>query len=354
MKKLTKSVIKQIAIKRLSEKHYLLFAIRYLLSTICYLLFTTCYLYGAFKENIWTARTAAMGGAFSAVSDDVSSTIFNPAGLAQIERNEANFTYAQKFLNLPNVQTSNMNGLFGYTVPKIGAFGLGYLSSGVSDLYTEQSIILTYSAPLHILLGEKTVTVARRTKEFPILPIPIYAGLNIKYLSVGYNLDEKTKLRSGGDPVFKDGTSKGGVAVDIGFLVMPLEKLSAALSVKNLLTPDVGLKISETVPLELTLGGGYKFGDAGVFEDLKVSLDLSNRIPQGASPEFNWRFGVESWFSYHRYAARLGLNNTEIALGGGIIQSLGHVELQLDYSFTMPMHLSDNFGSHRLSLSTRF
>lgn len=320
-------------------------------------LLASCILYPvsvfcAFKENIWTARTAGLGGAFSSVSNDVSAVIFNPAGLSQIERADANFTYTQKYIGLPNVKVGNAIALFGYPVEKIGAFGVGYLSSDVSGLYTEQSIILTYSSPLHKILGTKIVKVGKKTKEFPVLELPIYLGLNLKFLTLGYNLDERTKTLK--DPVFADATSKSGLAADFGVMVKPLEKISTSLVVKNLLTPDLGLKTSETVPREFLLGGALKVGDFKFFEDFTISLDLSNRIPQKGTQEFNYRLGLESWFDYHRYAARLGFNDTGISLGGGIIQTIASVDVQIDYAFVLPLYLADNIGSHRLSLTTRF
>ncbi|MDI6756959.1 MAG: hypothetical protein QME32_02940 [Endomicrobiia bacterium] len=316
-------------------------------------------LYPAFKENIWPARASAMGGAFCAVSNDVSAMIFNPAGLSQIERREANFGYTQKFMGLPNVTVGNMAVMFGYPFEKIGTFGISYLSSDVSSLYAEQTLALSYSAPIHKMLGTKTVKVGKRSMEFPNMTLPVYAGLNLKMLSIKYNTagDE----RAAKDPVFADAQVSGGLAADLGFLVKPTEKLSSSLVVKNLLSPNLaigkdsaGAAASEPAPMEIGVGAAYRFGDFGAFEDFVAALDIANRMPKDAAAEMNWRLGAESWFAYHRYAARIGFNNTELALGGGLIQTVGSVEIQLDYSFALPLSVSDNSGHHRLSVTTRF
>ena len=321
------------------------------------------HLYGAFKENIWSARSAAMGGAFMAVSNEAASFVsFNPAGIAQLEMKEAGFGYTQKFMGLPNVTVGNMSACFAYPyIEKIGAFGVGYLSSDVSSLYGEQTIAVNYSVPLHKILGSKIVKVGKRQKEFPRLSLPVYAGLNLKMLSIKYNTsqDPMTSI----DPVFKNGgTGAGGLAADIGFLVKPSEQISAALVVKNLLSPNVAIgkdstgstAASETVPMEIGVGGAWRAGDKGVFEDITAALDVVSRSPKDASSEFNWRLGAESWFSYHRYAARIGFNNTDMSLGGGLVRAFGPVELQIDYGFTLPLSVSDNSGHHRISVTTRF
>ncbi len=317
-------------------------------------------LFAAFKENIWSARSSAMGGAFMALSNEAASISFNPAGIAQLEMKEANFGYTQKFLGLPNVTVGNMTAFFAYPyVEKIGAFGVGYISSDVSSLYSEQTIALNYSVPLHKMLGSKIVKVGKKQKEFPRLSLPIYAGLNLKMLSIKYNIsqDPNTSI----DPVFKNGDSAGGLTADIGFLVKPIESISAALVVKNFLSPNIaigkdssGSSASETVPMEIGVGGAFRAGDKGVFEDITVALDLVSRSPKDASSEFNWRLGLESWFGYHRYAGRLGFNNTDFSLGGGLIRNLGPIELEVDYAFTLPLSVSDNSGHHRISVATRF
>lgn len=313
----------------------------------------------AFKENIWAARPSAMGGAFSAVSNDVSAIFFNPAGLSQIERPEGNFGYTQKFMGLPNVTVGNMSAMFGYPAEKIGAFGLGYFSSDVSSLYSERTIALTYSAPIHKMLGTKTLKVGKRSMEFPKLSVPVYAGLNLKMLSINYNIGDDP--RAARDPVFDGGQSAGGLAADIGFLVKPADKLSTALVIKNLISPNLAIgkdsddkKASEAAPMEIGLGVAWRFGDFGTFEDFVAALDIANRAPKDGAAETNWRLGAESWFGYHRYAARLGINNTEIALGGGLVRTFGNLELQVDYSFALPLAVSDNSGHHRLSVTTRF
>ncbi|MCU7495542.1 MAG: UPF0164 family protein [Ignavibacteria bacterium] len=83
------------------------------------------------------SRAAAMGGAFSASSDDISSTYWNPAGLARISSNEASFNHVKWFadINLENAAfATNIQG-FG----TVGAF--------VSVLTTSEMMVTTIDMP---------------------------------------------------------------------------------------------------------------------------------------------------------------------------------------------------------------
>lgn len=72
-------------------------------------------------------RPSAMGGAFTALSDDKSALYYNPAGLSQIEYNEVGVTYNKWVLD-----TSLSSVLYGHSFGDSGgvAAGLTYLDSG--------------------------------------------------------------------------------------------------------------------------------------------------------------------------------------------------------------------------------
>ncbi len=53
---------------------------------------------GEFMSIDVSARARALGGAFSAVSNDVYATFYNPAGLAQVQSTQLGFTHTQQFL----------------------------------------------------------------------------------------------------------------------------------------------------------------------------------------------------------------------------------------------------------------
>jgi len=55
---------------------------------------------GAFMENGGGARALGMGGAFTAVADDPSTTFWNPAGLASAEKREILLMHSERFGDL--------------------------------------------------------------------------------------------------------------------------------------------------------------------------------------------------------------------------------------------------------------
>jgi len=95
---------------------------------------------GAFMENGGGARALGMGGAFTAVAGDASTTFWNPAGLGGFDRNEAMLMHAERFGDLVDrdfaagVMPLNMS-LFG---DENGALGITIIRLGIDDIaFTE-------------------------------------------------------------------------------------------------------------------------------------------------------------------------------------------------------------------------
>jgi len=83
---------------------------------------------GEWLSRYLGARTAGMGGAFVAVSDEALGVVWNPAGISQLSQNEVNFEtsfmYESTTLNAFSI------ALPGRTIP---SFGLSVLSLGSGD-----------------------------------------------------------------------------------------------------------------------------------------------------------------------------------------------------------------------------
>src|SRR5436305_1138881 len=71
-----------------------------LLLTLALLLSSLPAAQAAFLDDGWGARPVGMGGAFTAISDDSNASLYNPAGIAQLQWNEFSATYAQLFSGL--------------------------------------------------------------------------------------------------------------------------------------------------------------------------------------------------------------------------------------------------------------
>src|SRR5712671_2289997 len=95
-------------------------------------LLSTPILSASFEPLPVGGRAAGMGEAYSAISDDVFSLYYNPAGVLQITRPEIGSYYSQLYPGLTdNSQISRM--FVGYAQPfgkegRHGAIGASYLS----------------------------------------------------------------------------------------------------------------------------------------------------------------------------------------------------------------------------------
>ncbi|MCP4572113.1 MAG: UPF0164 family protein [bacterium] len=91
---------------------------------------------GAFMENGGGARALAMGGAFTAVADDPSTTFWNPAGLAGSENRELLLMHAERFGDLIDRDFVAYNqpvewNIFG---GESSGFGVTVIRLGIDDI----------------------------------------------------------------------------------------------------------------------------------------------------------------------------------------------------------------------------
>ncbi len=299
---------------------------------------------GAFKSSGWGTRPAGMGGAFCAIADDTSGPLWNPAGITQVKRPEANFMYARLFTGL---ETVNLGlDYFSFVFPRnkyTGAWGVSWANFSCTDLYREDTVSITYAERLNDL--------------FPRLIPEVSIGASLKYLSHGYTLDEYAKHDT--ETVFDKGTSKYAFTGDVGLLVRsnPGREpwISIGASVKNIIKADVGLRTEDVVPMETKFGIAYRMGDfkflnALVMEDVTGAFDVTLR-----DKDWNYHLGWESWFKRRTFGLRAGGNDREITLGlsynNELLKNLG---IQLDYAFILPLQIEETWGSHRVSLTVRF
>jgi len=305
-----------------------------LLSVFICVFYLCSSVFAAFQDTGWGTRAGGMGNTFTAIANEPSATLWNPAGIAQLEMLETTFMYNKLFAGIDDVNLTQMFAAGVYPT-EIGAFGFTITDFALWGFYKENTISASYSRDFAELLK---------------LNFPMMAGLNLKYLMHSYTLDDRTKNID--DPVF-DKTSAGGFTPDIGFLLKPSD-FSFGLSVLNILQPDVGLKTEDKVPMLVKFGTAYRLGDWKLFENITPTVDVSYRKPADNDADVKISGGVETWFNYHTWAARFGGNDREISLGFSYNKMFKESGLQLDYAFLLPLQLADTSGSHRLSLTFRY
>ena len=305
-------------------------------------------LYAAFKDNGWGTRSAGMGGAFCGLADDASSPLWNPAGLAQMKYPEFNFMYSRLYTGLDGVDLG-LN-YFSYVLPvhRVGSFGISRAGLVSTNLYKEETYTLTYASKIN--------------QYAPRLIPEVFMGVNLKCLSHGYTLDEYSR----GDPVFASGRSKANFTFDMGLLVKPkvprFSGLSIGMCVENITTPDVGLKSRDRVPLEARVGFAYKLKGFMILRriivrDVTPTLDFGYRFQDWgrSANKLDVRLGLEGWFADRLLGLRMGGNIKEVTFGFSFNKVLSrYFGIQLDYAFILPLEIAETYGSHRISLTTRF
>jgi len=233
------------------------------------------------KQVFVGARPVGLGGAFTAVADDVHAIYWNPAGLPLLQRTELTGTYGDLF-GL-GMQNSYFAGT--YAVTDDFALGLDWFRDGFDDN--------------ELVFGKNKINFsgAYRYRAYSL-------GLNVKYVGVGMELDNVSL----------------GQASGFGFDVGVLASLSQALKVGAVAHDVTGTSVTyesdvkeRILPRSLRAGVSYK-----PIENWTVAMDLGDRLHAGTeywvTDQLGIRAGVQKDLDTRKdfsesllYAAGVGL-----------------------------------------------
>ncbi|OGR82344.1 MAG: hypothetical protein A2901_04670 [Elusimicrobia bacterium RIFCSPLOWO2_01_FULL_54_10] len=304
-------------------RKFLTLAIAALSSTI------TTNAFAAFQDPYWSARVAALSGAFTAVSDDSSAVFYNSAAGAHVKERTASFSYARLYAGLDEGNIS-LNQL-AYLHPVMEGFALGVGWGGFnSETYQETTVALSAAQDLKPLF-------TRYNGE-------ISMGLSVRYLTRKFDLDART----GPDPVFSIGSRTNDAAVDLHFYSVPepnrLPGLSVGLSVKALNQPNIGFRDREILPTEISGGLALKRGR------FLFPIDVSVR-----RGEVTPHLGLEASVWNNMISLRGGYDRSQFSTGFGYQHSLSpSLSFVVDYAFLWPLEIKETSGSHRATLGVKF
>lgn len=275
------------------------------------------------------ARPAAMGGAYTALADDVNALSYNPGGLAQVKSRELGATHAEWLLD-------TTFDFFGYAHPTgRGTFGLGVtrLAGGRQE-------------------GRDTA--GAQTDEFGASDTAYTLGFS---RALGATLVPSGNTSLGGNVKFIQshiaGYSAQTVAFDLGAQHRLAGKpLSLGLTVLNIGKGMTFIDQTDPLPLTVAVGGAFRF--VGVFQ---LALDVrheayENRTEVGLGteyallPQFSIRAGYASMAAESTSTGNL---SRLTGLGGGFGLKIGRYST--DYSFTPFGQLGN---AHRISLAARW
>ncbi len=269
---------------------------------------------GSFLRIGSSARSIAMGSAFTAELDRGFTAYHNPAGVVFLDRKQ--ITVLHHFLALDR---QFFAASFSTGLPPTAGLGLAWISSGVKDIDGR-----SYS-------GFQTKTLSTsKDAIFVTFANQIAAGL-----SVGLNF----KLLFHRLPVDDDNLTGKGTGFDIGVMFQRIPNLNIAFKIQDINSKYVwnttnifnseGQVYNDYFPTIFRLGGSYIFrkflftADYGYVTDLQEQLKLGSVI----------RFGVE--YTYReQYFFRVGYGNARLAIGTGMNYSLWKdKDAYLDYAF---------------------
>ena len=282
--------------------------------------------FAAFDDTTFGARDAAMGGAFTAVHDEVGSIAYNPAALGQVPDVEAAATY--------------LNG----THPAAGTIDRDTTRAAVAVPVREEILNGAFG------LG---VRYDRRTDVSKDREIGMYYGTRGLHETEGGGIDFGAGLKVLHSSLETGGETKTKAALDLGTLWRLGDRRSVGASLLNL----GGAKFagpngySDRAPLALKVGGAESVHGALIALDATVREGSS-----GQAKSETFALGFERWRQTARsgsFAGRTGLSVGTISsvwswgfgwkLGGG----------RVDYSMGVPLTGVTRF-THGLTVAVRF
>jgi len=308
--------------------------------------------YAAFEPIAIGARPAGLGGAYTALADDIYAVYYNPAGLSLIPRGEFTAQYSQMYMGLWD--KSNLSYSFvGIAQPlrikrDFGTIGVSVLNFNADNLYKESTFILSYG---------KNFTIGGVRK--------LDVGFNLKTLSIGYGEDTYTydtlnndgiasSLETGtarADALFdKYGFTKTASTVDFGMKYSIFSNYKVAFMIQNITQPNIAL--DDTVESKLpavynigfahtgksyALGLDYMTKQTNKISDYKIAVSGEKYLPFGMGLRSGIVFGSRE------------LMNLAVGVG---FKTEG---IQFDYAIEYPFSgIKNTMGNHKVSMVLKF
>lgn len=267
-------------------------------------------------------RALSMGGAFSAVCDDVNALFYNPAGLVQLDQGE-----------LTSMQTRLMDSVDYYYLAlgiplQQSGFAVGWIQCTVPNI----PLVATTSVPLN-----SDITPQGRADYFANALIAAYGWQATDHLSCGVSVTGLYKDMSG------ISQAKGyGISSTLGLLYQPIHGLNIALVLRDAFNYQHWQTGTEEIVLpKLSLGFNLL-----PMKSWAISFDLDKQM--SFRYYFVWHIGTEVVF-FERILLRAGLDRGTFTAGF----SVNINPVYFDYGYLGSDAYQWN-NAHRLTLGFHF
>jgi hypothetical protein len=251
---------------------------------------------GAFLRMGTSARSLAMGSGFTAEIDQGFTSYHNPAGVAFLDKRQLGFSYHALNLDRRLMMSSISTGL-----PPTAGMGVAWVSSGVDNIQGRS----TAGSKTQVLsTSEDALLISFAQRITPWLAL----GINVKVLNHQLPMNESQLAGK-------------GTGFDVGFMVLPDEKLHFAFVIQDLNTNyqwntgDVfegeGRVYKESFPTMYRLGTTFIFQRIYFTGDIGVIAHQDDIL--GATIRFGGEYRMEE-----NYFIRAGFGNNRFSLGAGL------------------------------------
>ena len=251
---------------------------------------------GAFLRMGTSARSLAMGSGFTAEIDQGFSAYHNPASVAFLNKRQLAFSHHALNLDRRLMMASISTGL-----PPTAGLGVAWVSSGVDNIQGRS----TAGSKTQVLsTSEDAIFISFAQRITPWLAL----GINVKILSHQLPMNESQLAGK-------------GTGFDIGFMVLPEEKLRFAFMIQDLNTnyqwntgqvfEGEGRVYKESFPTMYRLGTTFTFQRIYIVGDIGVVANQDDILGM------TMRFGGEYHIS-ENYFIRGGFGNSRFSLGAGL------------------------------------
>ena len=288
---------------------------------------------GTFLRMGTSARSLAMGSGFTAEIDQGFSAYHNPASVAFLNKRQLAFSHHGL-----NLDRRLMMSSISTAIPPTAGLGVAWVSSGVDNIQGRS----TSGYKTQILsTSEDAIFISFAQRITPWLAL----GINVKILNHQLPMNESELAGK-------------GTGFDIGFMVLPEEKLRFAFMIQDLNTnyhwntgqvfEGEGRVYKESFPTMYRLGTTFTFqriyfvGDIGVVANQDDILGMT------------MRFGGEYNIS-ENYFIRGGFGNSRFSLGAGFnFTFLNLNDAFFDYAVVIEPHSASQGMIHVFTYAFNF
>lgn len=282
-----------------------------------------------------SVRSRGMGSAFIGLSNDESATIYNPAGLSQIEGKEASIQAKVNERNIYEWQSLAFTGHI-YEGQEESRFSItDYLENNILEepipRKPKYSYGIAYTQDKRYegfgnLVGGDYLGVTRNVSDLQLafatrFPIArrllareqLYGGIKFRMLNVERNV--KAGIN----------TKRDTLSMGAGLMYHYNDQLSVGLTLDNLLEDVSGDNNVKEDGVSFNIGAAYEVAKGTV-----IAVDGINLTDSCNSIERQYRIGVEKKFVENDFTMRMGSLNGTLTIGFGM-NVLPNV--RVDYSY---------------------